>query len=444
MCMAPNTRHLYGISVKDHAIACILRKPNGEIAYQAAIDLGPVAKRAANYKHASVHLSPDGYWLYAHLWNGNPDQNCYGLFKRQPLTGELTYQETILGKNDALANQKEWPVVFSPNGGDGYLNDGSGSVQSFKNSPRTGRLEQRAAIKELKASPAARLFVDPDTDCLYVFNDSILSVYQGARTPRRRVVLKTTPLGDDFFGKREDTVAAWLGMAGVVVNSRGTVIMIDPLITMIDRDGQRINEGGFPQKVPLPIESNKVPRLDAVCYTHVHADHFRVPTAKVLEERLKPLFISPFDLKKAGVEIEEKRIIKPKDWQTYRVGNIELTFTPCQHGTPATGYLIKTPDGTLWHPGDTAYFDDLLKVKNVDVYFFDVPGTGKHLGPEGAARYAESSGAKLLVAQHYGTFLTTAEWIHRNPLHALPFVRDLKGKYITPGPGEVIRLPLKK
>ena len=41
----PNTRHLYGISVKDHAIA-IQGKPNGEIFYQATVDSAPVAKRA--------------------------------------------------------------------------------------------------------------------------------------------------------------------------------------------------------------------------------------------------------------------------------------------------------------------------------------------------------------------------------------------------------------
>jgi L-ascorbate metabolism protein UlaG (beta-lactamase superfamily) len=445
MCMAPNLRQFYNISVKDHAIACIQRKPNGEIAYQAAIDLEPVARRTANYKSASLLLSPDGYWLYAHLWNGNPEQNCYGLFKRHPLTGELSLQETILGNTDPLANQKEWSVVYSSNGMDGYLSDGSGCVQTFKCHPQTGRLEQRAALKELRVSPTSRLFLDPDTDCLYVFNEGTLSVYQGEKTPRQQVVLKTTPLDEGFFAKREDTVAAWLGMAGLVINARGTVILIDPLITMIERNGKMINEGGFPQKVPLPIQSDKVPRLDALCYTHAHADHFRVPTVKVLEERLQPLFIAPFGLNGTGVDIDEKRIIKPKDWQTYRLGNIELTFTPCRHGnTPATGYLIKTPDGTLWYPGDTNFFDDLLRVPDVDIYFLDVPATGNHLGPEGAARLAQSSRAKLIVANHYGTFLTTAEWIHRNPLHALPFVRDLKGKFITPGPGEVIRLPLKK
>ena len=153
MCMAPNTRHLYGISVKDHAIACIQRKPNGEISYQATVDLAPVAKRSASYKLASIRLSPDGHWLYAHLWNGNADQNCYGLFKRQPLTGELTYQETIFCNKDALANLKDWPVVLSPNGVDGYVNDGSGTIRTFKYNPQTGHLEQRAAIKELKVSP---------------------------------------------------------------------------------------------------------------------------------------------------------------------------------------------------------------------------------------------------------------------------------------------------
>ncbi len=86
----------------------------------------------------------------------------------------------------------------------------------------------------------------------------------------------------------------------------------------------------------------------------------------------------------------------------------------------------------------------MLKVRGVDLLFFDVPGTGGHLGPEGSSRLAESCGAKLMVAEHYGTVETTAEWLDRDPLDALPFVRDLKAKYVTPGPGEVIKLPLGK
>jgi len=442
---APNLRHLYCISLEDRTIACIDRKPNGQIAYQSAIDFEPLARRGASYRRAALACSPDGYWLYAHLWNGNPKENCYGVFRRDPFSGKLSLKETISGDKDPLANVQTWAVVFTPNGADGYLIDAEGRVQGFKYDPQTGHFGQRTAIQELKGHAAGPLVLDPITQCLYVFADGTLTVYQGEKVPRRQIVLKTTPLGDDFFAKRDDTVVAWLGMSSVVVNSRGTVIMVDPLITLVERNGKLVNECNMPQKVPLPIQSDKVPRLDAVCYTHGHADHFQLPTPKVLEARLKPLFFGggvEGELRKAG--IDEKRVITAEPWQSYRVGDIELCFTPCKHCAGATGYLMKTPDGTIWAPGDTEFIDDLLKVRGVDLLLFDVPGTGGHLGPEGSSRLAESCGAKLMVAEHYGTVDTTAEWLDRDPLDALPFVRDLKAKYVTPGPGEVIKLPLGK
>jgi L-ascorbate metabolism protein UlaG (beta-lactamase superfamily) len=82
----------------------------------------------------------------------------------------------------------------------------------------------------------------------------------------------TQPFGADAFGAADQTVLRWLGMSGFLVNSRGTTLMIDPLL------------GGFdmPIMIDLPVASKDVPALNAVLVTHSDNDHYSVPTCRAL------------------------------------------------------------------------------------------------------------------------------------------------------------------
>src|SRR3954468_19127047 len=44
----------------------------------------------------------------------------------------------------------------------------------------------------------------------------------------------TMPFGQEAFGATKNTTIRWLGMAGFLVNSRGTTLMIDPLLEGYD------------------------------------------------------------------------------------------------------------------------------------------------------------------------------------------------------------------
>ncbi len=83
---------------------------------------------------------------------------------------------------------------------------------------------------------------------------------------------KTQPFGAEAFEAGDGTVLRWLGMAGFLINSRGTTLMVDPLL------------GGFdmPVMIEFPIASADVPRLDAVLVTHSDNDHYSVPTCREL------------------------------------------------------------------------------------------------------------------------------------------------------------------
>ena len=83
---------------------------------------------------------------------------------------------------------------------------------------------------------------------------------------------QTQPFGAEAFDASDGTVLRWLGMAGFLINSRGTTVMVDPLL------------GGFdmPVMIEFPIAADDVPNLDAVLVTHSDNDHYSVPTCRDL------------------------------------------------------------------------------------------------------------------------------------------------------------------
>ena len=253
-----------------------------------------------------------------------------------------------------------------------------------------------------------------------------------------------------FFEGKEDTRFVWLGMAGVAINARGTVMLIDPMLAVMEKDGERVSETGHRFKIDLPIEAKDVPRLDEVLYTHADMDHFGRPTAEILD-RLEPGFLAPppvvEGLRVLGVD--EKRIVIAKDFDRVRIGEAEVVVTPALHDYPKSnhvrgdccGFVVESADGRIWHPGDTRLIDELLEIKDVDVIFFDVADVEAHLGPEGSARLADSCGAKVMVAYHYGTYdVPAGTWGGCDPEDARPHVNGMKAEFRTPNPGEVMRL----
>jgi L-ascorbate metabolism protein UlaG (beta-lactamase superfamily) len=283
--------------------------------------------------------------------------------------------------------------------------------------------------------------------------------------------LKSQRIDPSFFDKREDTVVTWLGMAGALINTRGTILFIDPLITVVEPNSEQICESGHRLKISLPIEAKDVPRADAVLYTHADSDHFGRLTAKTFATRLRPKFLAPppvrLILKDMGIDgfywlltqqgkqdmgVDGERIVTARHFKSVRIGDAEVVITPALHGwqkknpwkrEDACGFLVKTPDGTIWHPGDTWLIDELLEVRGVDVLFFDVAAANSHLGPMGSARLAETSGAKVMIAYHYGTFDLPPglAYASSNPEDSLPHVKDLSASLLLLNPGELLRLP---
>jgi L-ascorbate metabolism protein UlaG (beta-lactamase superfamily) len=221
-----------------------------------------------------------------------------------------------------------------------------------------------------------------------------------ARAPR------TQPFGEEAFGRSEGTTLRWLGMAGFLINSRGTTIMVDPLLEGFD----------MPIMIDMPIAATDVPEVDAILVTHSDNDHYSVPTCRALAPvtrayhstryvaSLMPAEQWPAHGHPIGhaVDIGPVRItLTPADhaWQNESPGASDRVFQP----EDACGFWIETPDGTIWAPGDSRLIPDHhLQMPAPEALLFDFSDSEWHFGLEGAARMANAYPNTPLLLHHWG------------------------------------------
>ena len=235
-----------------------------------------------------------------------------------------------------------------------------------------------------------------------IISDSTLRTqkkYQ-ARAP------KTQPFGIDAFGRSQQTTLRWLGMAGFLINSRGTTFMIDPILEGFD----------MPLLIDFPISAKDVTHLDAVFVTHADNDHFSVAT-NIAMSKATAVFhttvyvdslIKNLNLKSIGHAIGE----------TFKVKNISVRLTPADHAyqnaypgmsnrwfknEDACGFWFDTPDGSVWATGDSRLLPEHLTMKAPDAILFDFSDSEWHFTFEGAVKIANAYPNAQLLLCHWGS-----------------------------------------
>ena len=221
------------------------------------------------------------------------------------------------------------------------------------------------------------------------------------------------PFGAEAFQKLAHTEIRWLGSASIMVNSRGTSTMIDPLLEGFD----------MPVLFDAPILPAQVPSLDAVLVTHIDNDHFSRLTCRdlkgVCKEYHAPQYVAQVmreeGLNSIGHDIHE----------TFSVGNMNVTLTPAEHnwqnGSAKYGYRewkledycglwLDTLDGSIWTPGDSRLLEEQLNMpKRPDVLLLDFADNSWHITFDGAVKLANTYPDAKIICIHWGS-VDAPEW----------------------------------
>jgi L-ascorbate metabolism protein UlaG (beta-lactamase superfamily) len=217
---------------------------------------------------------------------------------------------------------------------------------------------------------------------------------------------KAQPFDARAFEASNKTTLRWLGMAGFFINSRGTTIMVDPLLEGFD----------MPLLIDFPIAPKDVPRLDAVLVTHADNDHYSVPTNRELKPVTRAyhstIYVDSL-MKNEGFPSFGHDI-----GDTFQVGPIRVKLTPADHAyqnaypgmskrkfknEDACGFWIETPDGNIWAPGDSRLMAEHLQFPAPDAILFDFSDSEWHFTLAGAVKIANAYPNTPLLLNHWGS-----------------------------------------
>ena len=216
----------------------------------------------------------------------------------------------------------------------------------------------------------------------------------------------TRPLTSADFGPRPDTAVTWLGSAGIFLNSRGSTLMVDPLLQDFD----------MPLLIQPPIRPRQVPRLDALLITHIDNDHFSRSGCLDMKDACRsyhaPRYvaeqIAALGLPGNGHDIGE----------TFQAGCISATLTPARHNwqngsqkwsyrhweeNDYCGYWFDTPDGSIWLPVDSQLLPSHQTMPQPDLILLDFSDNEWHITFEGAVRLANAYPQARLLCIHWGS-----------------------------------------
>ena len=249
-----------------------------------------------------------------------------------------------------------------------------------------------------------------------------------------------------YLGITDQTLVYWLGAAGVLINTRGTIILIDPIISL-KSELPMVSENGYKLLITPPVSPDDLDHVDAVMYTHADDDHLCNPTAG----RLLPKSTCYHATRRSADKLLEFGVTADKI-AVHRIGDqfdIDATaveVTGAEHPWPQNpdcggayvygdccGFLLTTPDGRIWLPGDTQLLPEHLRYRDLDLIIMDFSEDIYHFGKKDALHLANHYRDSDIFMYHYGTFDAPGESAHNaDPAEILAAISNPSRFHIIP------------
>jgi len=217
--------------------------------------------------------------------------------------------------------------------------------------------------------------------------------------------------------KAGELCLTWIGHASFLIQTPHANLLVDPNWAKWLKVIKRQRNPG--------MEIRDLPSIDLVLVTHAHFDHLDRRTLRRVAED-QPIVV-PFDVGSLVRGLGFESIHELDYWKTYEHAGARITLTPCRHWGARMlhdshrgfgGYIIELEGRTIFHCGDTAFFDGFKEIGErfkIDVALlpigaYDPPsGRSVHMNPEEAVQAFLDLRASRMVPMHYGTFRLSYE-----------------------------------
>jgi L-ascorbate metabolism protein UlaG (beta-lactamase superfamily) len=258
--------------------------------------------------------------------------------------------------------------------------------------------------------------------------------------------------------KPDELGVTFIGHSSFLLQVHGRKLLVDPVFSKRLIVLRRQRRPG--------VVVDALPAIDIVLLTHAHMDHLDMASLRrVIRATRKLTGQTPEVIVPRGVEdlVERlgfSRIHGLAWWEQIEVQNLKVTMTPCKHWGARMfrdthrgygGYVVEGGGQSVYHSGDTAYFDGFSEIGAklkpevallpIGAYFPD-SYRSVHTSPEEAVRGFVDLGAQQMVPMHYGTFRLGREPMEE-PLQRLKAEAErlgIKGKIKILAEGETMHL----
>jgi L-ascorbate metabolism protein UlaG (beta-lactamase superfamily) len=217
----------------------------------------------------------------------------------------------------------------------------------------------------------------------------------------------------------------FIGHSSFLVQIGGRTVLIDPVFAERLIALRRLRRPG--------VKIKDLPAIDLVMLSHAHMDHLNRPSLRrIVAHNTKvagraPIAVVPWGVEDLVDDLGFARVVTLEWWQTKSIGGLEIIMTPCKHWGARLfkdthrgfgGYVIRGGGHTLYHSGDTAYFDGFSKIGSrlkPEVALLPIGAyrpdsyRGVHTCPEEALQAFLDLGARRMIPMHYGTFRLSQE-----------------------------------
>ncbi len=217
----------------------------------------------------------------------------------------------------------------------------------------------------------------------------------------------------------------FVGHSSFLIQIGGRKLLIDPVFAERLIALRRLRRPG--------VKIKDLPAIDMVLLSHAHMDHLNRPSLRrIVAHNLKaygraPIAVVPWGVDDLVDNLGFSRVVTLEWWQTKSIAGLDVTMTPCKHWGARLfkdthrgfgGYVLQGDGHTLYHSGDTAYFDGFAKIgKRLKPQVALLPigayrpdsYRGVHTCPEEALQAFLDLGAQQMIPMHYGTFRLSQE-----------------------------------
>jgi L-ascorbate metabolism protein UlaG (beta-lactamase superfamily) len=198
----------------------------------------------------------------------------------------------------------------------------------------------------------------------------------------------------------------FLGHSTVLLEVGGLRILTDPVL---------FDRVSLLRRVGSPLDPALHADIDVVLVSHLHLDHFDVPSLRQLGPDVE--LVVPSGAGRLLQRLGFANVTEVGPGRELERGDVTITATPARHGgyrppfgprAAAVGYLVEADGERIYFAGDTDLFPGMAELAPVSVALLPVWGWGPwlgsgHLNPQTAAEAVGLLDADVVVPVHWGT-----------------------------------------